>query len=109
MEINWVQILIDILMVVFGFLVWYLKTKTTLLQQAEDAINSAEKAYESVAKAGNEKFEFCVEILYNYVPAPLKIFITRDMIAGIVQTAFNSMANYAEQQLDKIVGKVKGE
>ena len=47
-----------------------------------------------------------METLYNYTPAPLKIFITKDMISHIVQTAFDKMQEFANKQLDKIVDNI---
>lgn len=105
MTINWIQILVDILMVVFGFIAWYFRTKTNLVQKAKEAINGAEKAYEDVAKAGGKKFEFAVDLVFAYVPTALKPFITREVVGNIVQTAFDGMARFAQQQLDKVFNK----
>lgn len=105
MNINWVQVIIDILMIVFGFFAWYFRTKTNLVEKAKEAINGAEKAYEDVAKAGSQKMEFATDFIYNYVPAPLKLFITKEVVSNIIQTAFDGMARFAEQQLDKLVNK----
>ena len=103
---NWYSILTTILWVVFGFLVTYFKEKTKLVEHAKYAINSAEKQYELYTKVGYQKFEYAVDMLANLVPAPLKIFITRELIGEIVQKAFDGMEAYAKKQLDKVVDKV---
>ena len=104
--INIYSILITIGFVLLGYLVSYVKTKSKLINKAEEFINVAEDNYKSVTQAGAEKFQFVVETLYNYTPAPLKIFITKDMISHIVQTAFDKMQEFANKQLDKIVDNI---
>jgi len=44
--------------------------------------------------------------LYGLVPAPMKMFITRQMISEITQKVFDQAAEYATKQLDKIVDKI---
>ena len=104
--INIYSIVMTALMVIFGFLCSYIKTKTNLISKAGDFINKAEEDYKDVSKAGMQKHETVVEWLYSLVPAPMKIFITRQMIAEITQTAFDRMAEYATKQLDKVVDKI---
>lgn len=103
---NWYSVLTTILWVVFGFLVTYFKERVKLVEHAKYAINSAEKQYEMYTKAGSQKFEYAVDMLTNLVPAPLKIFITREFIGDVVQKAFDGMQAYANKQLDKVVDKV---
>lgn len=104
--INLYSIVTTVLMVVFGFLCSYIRTKTSLIDKAGDFINKAEEDYKDVSKAGMMKHEAVVEWLYSLVPAPMKIFITRQMIAEITQTAFDQMADFATKQLDKVVDKI---
>ena len=104
--INIYSIVMTVLMVVFGFLCSYIRTKTSLINKAGDFINKAEEDYKDVSKAGMMKHEAVVEWLYSLVPAPMKIFITRQMIAEITQTAFDQMADFATKQLDKVVDKI---
>lgn len=104
--INIYSIVMTVLMVIFGFLCSYIKTKTNLINKAGDFINKAEEDYKDTAKAGAYKFEAVVEWLFGLVPAPMKIFITRQMISEITQTAFDKMAEYATKQLDKVVDNI---
>lgn len=104
--INIYSILMTVFMVVLGFLCSYIKTKTNLISKAGDFINKAEEDYKDVSKAGMQKHEAVVEWLFSLVPAPMKIFITRQMIAEITQTAFDRMAEYATKQLDKVVDNI---
>ena len=106
MNIDWLQIITTILLVVAGFFVSYFKTRQDLIDKAKYAINNAEKQYEDYTKAGAQKFQFVCDFLYNSViPAPMRIFITRETVATIVQSVFDGMARFAEQQLDKVFKK----
>ena len=60
----------------------------------------AEKMFEGTQRGG-EKFEWAVDSLYILLPVPVRAFITKDMIAEIIQGAFDAMAEYATTQLDK--------
>ena len=46
------SIVMTALMVIFGFLCSYIKTKTNLISKAGDFINKAEEDYKDVSKAG---------------------------------------------------------
>lgn len=50
--INIYSIVMTTLMVIFGFLCSYIKTKTNLISKAGDFINKAEEDYKDVSKAG---------------------------------------------------------
>ena len=102
---NVYSIVMTVLMVIFGFLCSYIRTKTNLINKAGDFINKAEEDYKDVSKAGTEKFNFVVSSLYNILPAPMKLFFTEQAISIIVQHVFDSMQDYATKQLDNIVNK----
>lgn len=104
--INIYSIVMTALMVIFGFLCSYIRTKTNLINKAGDFINKAEEDYKDVSKAGSEKFNFVVVALHNALPAPMKLFFTEQAISLIVQHVFDSMQDYATKQLDKIVDKI---
>lgn len=74
--VNIYSIVITVLMVVFGFLCSYIRTKTSLINKAGDFINKAEEDYKDVSKAGSEKFNFVVVTLHNALPAPMRPFIS---------------------------------
>lgn len=101
--INIYSIIVTVLMVIFGFVSSYIKTKSNLINKAGDFINKAEEDYKEVSKAGQYKFEWVVESLYGFVPAPMKMFITRQMISEITQKVFDQAAEYATMQLDRVV------
>lgn len=48
------------------------------------------------------KHSYCVEALYSIIPAPMKVFFTKEVVGNIVQDVFNYMAEFATQQLDKV-------
>ena len=105
--INIYSIITTILVIVFGYLVSYAKTKTALISKAGEFINKAEDEYKSVSKAGAQKFEYVLNALYdNVVPAPLKMFISRQMMSEIIQKVFDQAESYATKQLDKVVDKI---
>ena len=104
--INIYSILITVGLCLLGYVTSYIRTKSKLIQKAGDLINTAEENYKSVTHSGEQKFNAVVTWLYDMTPAPLKIFITRQMISDIVQTAFNKMAEFADKQLDKVVDKI---
>ena len=105
MNIDWLQIVTTVLLVVAGFFVSYFKQRSDLIDQAKYAINNAEKRYEEYTKAGAQKFEFVCSLLYDNIPAPMKLFITRETVATIVQSVFDGMKRFAEQQLDRVFKK----
>lgn len=102
---DWVKIILTVLLVIAGYFVSYFRKKTELVEKAKYAINGAEQIYEDVAKAGGKKMEYAITYLYEFVPPLLKPFITKEMLREIIQTAFNSMAAFADKQLDKVVDK----
>lgn len=104
--INWYSIIVTVLLVVLGYVVSFVKKRSDLVQKAEEYINVAEENYKNYTSAGSQKLAFVVDTLYNYTPAPLRIFITRQMISDLVQTAFNKMAEFADKQLDKVVDNI---
>ena len=104
--INIYSIITTVLVIVFGYLVSYAKTKTALISKAGEFINKAEDEYKSVSKAGNIKFEYVTGVLYESIPAPMKMFITKPMVDEITQKVFDQIADFATKQLDKVVDKI---
>jgi hypothetical protein len=101
------QILVPVLTILLGALSAYLRGKEKLRYSAIDYITQAEEMYKDVTKAGGQKFAWVVDTLYNLVPNPLKIIITRKCIENIVQTTFDGIEEYAKTQLDKAVKKAE--
>ena len=119
MEINWLNIITTIAAVLLGGLSWYLKISATgakmkqaveetikeLTAKANDYIVEAEEVYVDATKAGGQKFEYVVDALMKLIPDQIEVFITRDMVSGIVQGAFESIEKYAQTQLDEYLNK----
>lgn len=103
---NWYEIIMTILTVVFGFLSVYIRTKTNVVQKATEAINCAETAYRDYTNVSSKKMEFAVDWVMQYVPGPLKLIFTRELVEKIIQAAFDEVQEFATKQLDKIVNKV---
>lgn len=104
--INIYSIITTVLVIVFGYLVSYAKTKTALISKAGEFINKAEDEYKSVSKAGNIKFEYVTGVLYESIPTPMKMFITKPMVDEITQKVFDQIADFATKQLDKVVDNI---
>jgi len=41
----------------------------------------------------------------SFIPAPLRVVFTDEVVQSMIQFVFDSMAQYATKQLDKIVEK----
>lgn len=104
--INIYSILITVGLCLLGYVTSYIRTKSKLIQKAGDLINTAEENYKSVTHSGEQKFNAVVTWLYDMTPAPLKIFITKQMISEIVQKVFDNLQEFANKQLDKVVDNI---
>lgn len=104
---NVYSIVMTVLVIVFGYLVSYVRAKVELVNKAGEFINKAEEEYKDTTKAGQAKFEYVLNALYdNVVPVPLKMFISKQMVSEIIQKVFDQAEAYATKQLDKIVNKI---
>jgi len=99
------EFLVPLLTIILGALTAYLKANEKLKNSSVKYIIEAEELYKDVSKAGGMKFSFVVDTLYNLVPYPLRIIITRACIEKIVQSTFNGIEAYAKTQIDKAVDK----
>lgn len=99
------QILMPILTIAFGALSAYLRTNEKLRSSSIKYIAEAEEMYKDITKAGGQKFAWVVDTLYNLVPVPMRILITRSCIEKIVQSTFDGIEEYAKTQLDKAIDK----
>lgn len=97
------EIGILVLMVLFGSLSLYFKTKNNLLHKASELITNAEELYRDTTKAGGKKFEWVVEQLHALIPAPLRMVFSKELLGSIVQGAFDLIQRYAKMQLDKVI------
>ena len=99
-----------ILSVVAQFIRAYLKAKGEVTEEAAHQIAVAEEAFATVEKAGEKKMQCCIDALYNMVPAPVKMFLTREMIGEIVQKVFDQVEKYKdvwiETAAEQLVGKL---
>ncbi len=99
------QILMPILTIAFGALSAYLRTNEKLRSSSIKYIAEAEEMYKDITKAGGQKFTWVVDTLYNLVPVPMRIIITRGCIEKMVQSTFDGIEEYAKTQLDKAIDK----
>ena len=98
------EIIMTVVAVVFGFLSLYIKQKTNIYERAAEAIDMAEASYTDV-KQGGMKMYYAVQYVASFIPTPLRVVFTDDVAQSMIQFVFNSMAQYATKQLDKLVEK----
>ena len=99
------EIIVTLIVVVFGGISYYYKTKSKLNESASELVAVAEKEYAEFEKAGSDKLAFCVKYLYTYIPAPVKVFFPESALELIVETALSNMKSFAKTQLDKLDDK----
>lgn len=101
------QVLTSFFTVIFGFLALYLSSKEKVISKVTEFIAQAEADYKDATKAGGKKFEWVVNQLYNLVPTPFKMFLTKEVLGAIVQYTFDYIEKYATTLLDKSIEKVE--
>lgn len=91
------NLILGILAIVASFVGWYFYVKGKAYKAAEGAVDDAEQD----GKTGAEKLEIATEQVYAIIPVVLKPFITKDIVRGIVQAAFDKIEAYAKKQVEK--------
>lgn len=91
--------------IILGGFIAYYHSNAKLQRYAAELIAEAEATF-NTAKSGGARFAWVVGKLYDLVPLALKSVITKQMIERIVQGTFNSMAQYAKTQVDRLVDAV---
>lgn len=95
-----VKIIEFIFILVFGGLSLYFKANSKLIAKASTLISEAEEKFTSKT----EKFDWCVDMLYSFLPAPLRVifkYIPKPMVEQIIQNVFDDMKAFAKTKLDK--------
>lgn len=92
-----INLILGVLAIVASFVGWYFYIRGRAYKAAEGAIDDAEQD----GKTGAEKLEIATEQVYAIIPIALKPFITKDIVRGIVQAAFDKIEAYAEKQVKK--------
>ena len=95
-----IQIAVPLLTIILGALSAYFRTHDKLRDISIKYIVEAEELYKDYTKAGGKKFSWVVETLYNFIPAPLRIFVTKKYIEKIVQSSFEAIEEYAKMQFE---------
>lgn len=92
-----INVVLSVLSVVVSFVGYYFYVKQKIAKAATEAVNDAEQD----GKTGEEKKEMAVTQVYALIPAIYKPFITRAVVEGLVQAAFDKIEDYAKKQLNK--------
>lgn len=101
------EIIVTIIMIIFGGFSYYYKTKSKLSESANELVTIAENKYAEFEKSGSKKLEFCVNYLYSYVPTPVKAFFPKSALEVIVETALANMKEFAKTQVDTLNKKAE--
>ncbi|WP_301666002.1 hypothetical protein [uncultured Alistipes sp.] len=105
---NWsyiISIVLGVLAAVASFVGYYFYIRSKLAKAATGAVNDAEKE----DKTGAEKLQIAVDQVYALVPAILKTIISKEIVQGLVQAAFDKIEEYAKKQLEKKADKTTTE
>ncbi len=94
------DIVIPILTIIFGALSAYFRAHDKLRDRSIKYIVEAEELYKDSTKAGGQKFSWVVDALYELIPSPLRVIVTKKCIEKIVQNSFDAIEDYAKMQLD---------
>lgn len=100
-----IEIALPLLTLILGALSAYFRAHDKLRDRSLQYIVQAEDLYKDYTKAGGQKFSWVVDTLYDLLPAPLKILVTKKCIEKIVQSTFDAIEEYAKMQLDLAVDK----
>ena len=101
-NIDWINILTTVGYIILGGIIAYYKGSATLQSKTAEVIKTAECEMKGVQRGG-ERFEWAVDYLYSLVPVPLKAVISRSVIENMVQHTFDTMTEFAKEQIDKVV------
>lgn len=92
-----INLIFGVIAVVASFVGWYFYIKGKAYKAAEGAVDNAEQD----GKTGAEKLEIATDQVYAIIPVVLKPFITKEIVRGIVQAAFDKIESYAKKQVEK--------
>lgn len=92
-----INLILGIIAVIASFVGWYFYIKGKAYKAAEGAVDNAEQD----GKTGAEKLEIATDQVYAIIPVVLKPFITKEIVRGIVQAAFDKIESYAKKQVEK--------
>lgn len=101
--INFIQ---PILIIIFGGLAAYFKVNKSLTKKAGNLINKAEEKFTS----NTEKFDWCVDMLYSYLPQPFRSIVKyfpKDILERMIQKVFDDFKTFAEKKIDKMADKAE--
>lgn len=102
--INFIQ---PILIIIFGGLAAYFKVNKSLTKKAGNLINKAEEKFTS----NTEKFDWCVDMLYSYLPQPFRSIVKyfpKDILERMIQKVFDDLKTFAVKKIDKMADKAEG-
>ncbi len=98
-----IRFVVPVIMIILGAASAYYHENEKIRNSSIKYIAQAEDMYKDTVKSGGQKFQWVVDTIYNIIPAPFKIVLTKKVIEKIVQSTFDSIEEYAKLQLEKAV------
>lgn len=92
-----ISIVLGVLTVAACFVGYYFYVRAKITKAAAGAVDVAENE----DKSGQEKMQIAVDQLCALIPVFLKPILTRAVVQGIVQAAFDKIEAYAKKQVAK--------
>lgn len=99
---NMINIIETVLFITIGGFAVYFEINNKLFKKAGELINQAEEKFENKT----ERFDWCVDMLYSFLPVPLRIifkYIPKPMVEQIIQNVFDDMRSFAKKRFDKVI------
>lgn len=94
---TYAHLIYTVILVILGFFISYYKSNAKFKGYLATLINDAE----NFEKTGTEKKAWVVDQIYNILPAWMKPILSKTVLSMIVQSGFDSMAQYASKLMDK--------
>lgn len=104
---NIYTIISTLLMVGFGAISYYYRTKSQLSVSAGELVAEAEKKYAEFEKTGEQKLDYVVSILYSYIPVQFRWMFPEEVLKIIIENALSKMKEFAQVQIDKLNDKAE--
>lgn len=99
---EWYNILITVITIVFGGLSYYYNTKSKLNSKVDALITEAENKYADIEKSGEQKLDYVVSILYSYIPIQFRWMFPEEALKLIIEKALFEMKKFTIMQIEKL-------
>lgn len=101
-----IEIIKWVVIIGLGALSYYLKTYTNVSKKVANLIAEAEEMYKEYTKAGEDKMAWCIAQLNTFIPKPLKIVLTDEVLRLLIQNVFDSIQDYINVKKIELADKI---